>query len=109
VFTKLQTPTHYEDPLTIEETLRCDEFSRNNHKLFKYIKGLKAIQERRSGGGSVIFTNVEYVIQEVEKLHINRVKEIMISALNQEAIFLQTMQASSKQYHALNQDIDLAC
>lgn len=83
VSTKLQTPiAHFDDPLALEETLRCDEFSRNNHKLFKYIKGLKAIQGRRNRGGSVIFTNVEYVIQEVEKLHINRVKEIMISALN---------------------------
>ena len=75
----------------LEEDQRCDEFSRNNHKLFKYIRGIKSIQERRGvGGGSVIFTNVEYVMQEVEKLHINRVKEIMISALNQEAILLQS-------------------
>ena len=31
------------DILYLEESLRCDEFTRNNHKLFKYIKQLQVL------------------------------------------------------------------
>ena len=37
------------DILTVEEPLRCDEFTRNNHKMFKYIKQLQILHERRTG------------------------------------------------------------
>jgi hypothetical protein len=87
--------------LALEEPLRCDEFTGNNHKMFKYIKQLQVLQERRTGGQSILFTNVAYIFQEIEKTHINRVKDIMIAALNQEAILLQRVP---------NQDpVDLAC
>jgi len=43
---------------------------------------LQVLQERRSGSQSIIFTNIAYILQEIEKTHINRVKEIMIQALN---------------------------
>jgi hypothetical protein len=95
------------DLLSLEEPLRCDEFNRNNHKMFKYIKQLQVLQERRVGGQSILFTNVAYIFQEIEKTHINRVKDIMIAALNQEAILLQQRQRLPT---LDNQDlVDLAC
>jgi hypothetical protein len=87
--------------LELEEPLRCDEFTRNNHKMFKYIKQLQVLQERRTGGQSILFTNVAYIFQEIEKTHINRVKDIMIAALNQEAILLQRVPTQDP--------VDLAC
>jgi len=87
ISTKLQGDSGV-DMLALEEPLRCDEFTRNNHKMFKYIKQLQVLQERRIGSQSILFTNVAYIFQEIEKTHINRVKDIMIAALNQEAILL---------------------
>ena len=87
--------------LALEEPLRCDEFTRNNHTMFKYIKQLQVLQERRTGGQSILFTNIAYIFQEIEKTHINRVKDIMIAALNQEAILLQRVPTQDP--------VDLAC
>ena len=105
ISTKLQGDSGV-DLLALEEHLRCDEFTRNNHKMFKYIKQLQVLQERRIGSQSILFTNVAYIFQEIEKTHINRVKDIMIAALNQEAILLQQKQRLPS---LDNQDLDLEC
>jgi hypothetical protein len=105
ISTKLQGDSGV-DMLALEEPLRCDEFTRNNHKMFKYIKQLQVLQERRIGSQSILFTNVAYIFQEIEKTHINRVKDIMIAALNQEAILLQQKQRVPS---LDNQDLDLEC
>jgi hypothetical protein len=105
ISTKLQGDSGV-DMLALEEPLRCDEFTRNNHKMFKYIKQLQVLQERRIGSQSILFTNVAYIFQEIEKTHINRVKDIMIAALNQEAILLQQKQRLPS---LDNQDLDLEC
>ena len=66
-----------------------EEFTRNNHKIYKYIKQLQAFQERRAQSSTILFTNIAYINQEIEKIHINKVKEMLLQALNQEAKIIQ--------------------
>jgi hypothetical protein len=70
------------DPLLMNEDLRTEEFTRNNHKIYKYLKQLQALQERRASSPSILFTNIAYINQEIEKIHINKVKEMLLQSLN---------------------------
>ena len=71
------------------EEARMEEFTRNNHKIYKYLKQLQALQERRAQSSTILFTNIAYINQEIEKIHINKVKEMLLQALNQEAKIIQ--------------------
>lgn len=80
---KINIPQPF-DALTMTEESRREEFTRNNHKIYKYLKQLQGLQERRTvaSRSTIIFTNIAYVNQEIEKMHINKVREMLLQALN---------------------------
>lgn len=62
------------------EESRNAEINKNNERI---LKGIKSLQKKlQQGEGAILFGSINTILKEIEKIHINRVKEILIKALN---------------------------
>lgn len=64
----------------MNEDLRNKEINHNNEKI---IKGFKRLNSRSKENGRLLLGSVSVIMNDIEKIHINRVKDILIKALNQ--------------------------
>ncbi len=63
----------------LSEEERNNIITRNNDNI---IKGIQAVLLLEQIKGEIIISSLSLVINDIEKIHINRVKEILIKALN---------------------------
>jgi hypothetical protein len=72
-----------EEMLYISEEERNHIIHKNNELVFKAISN---IQNKEKDYGEILFINMNNIANEIVKIHINRVKEILIKALNYQAL-----------------------
>lgn len=66
----------------MNEEARNFEINSNNEKI---LKSFISISKRCKEDGKFMFNTVNVILNDIEKIHINRVKDNMIKALNQQA------------------------
>jgi hypothetical protein len=72
-----------EEMLFLGEDDRNAIISKNNELL---LKGIQSLQQQKDKESKHIFGAIQSVLAEIERVHINRVKEVLIKALNQLAV-----------------------
>jgi len=66
----------------MDEAPRNEILTQNNCFL---TRKLKRLHKKSPNPQSILFTNIAFFLQEIDKTHINKVKETLVSALNHEA------------------------
>lgn len=90
------------DPLksSMESILAMEDYARNkvlnkaNSQIVRAIKSLEAHLMKAYQGilytrQSILFTNVAYILQEVERIHISKVRDMLVQALGYETMLVQ--------------------
>ncbi|TNV87572.1 hypothetical protein FGO68_gene2693 [Halteria grandinella] len=91
----------------MDEAPRNEILTQNNCFL---TRKLKRLSKKSPNPQSILFTNIAFFLQEIDKTHINKVKETLVSALNHEAS--QNIQLSQQQQQPFWQEYqveDLEC
>eukprot|EP00347_Sterkiella_histriomuscorum_P005428 403356654 len=86
--------------LTMTEDARNVEINSNNEQM---LKSFISISKRAKEDGKQLFNSINVVLNEIEKIHINRVKDNLIKALNQQAMLNVQNGPKQTQYQYENQ------
>ena len=83
-----------ESLLAMEDDARNKILNKSNSNIVKAVKSLESHMMKSYLGTlytsqSILFTNVAYILQEVEKIHINKVRDMLVQALGYETMLVQ--------------------